>query len=101
MSTEDGETQEPRCGLQELRGAGSREGRALGVGACRAARRASDDDPAEGDSSSGGSSNIFGHGGKKKAKIDDQTVRSSHVGIQELAVPKIFSSRKLRLWTDE
>ena len=46
-----------------------------------------------------GASDIFERGGKKKAEIDEETVRSLHAKIGELAVANDFLSRKLKPWT--
>ena len=42
-----------------------------------------------------GKSDIFERGGKKKAKVDGETVRSLHAKIGELVVANDFSSLKL------
>ena len=44
-------------------------------------------------------SDIFERGGKKKAEVDDETVRSLHAKFGELAVANDFLSRKLKPWT--
>ncbi|WP_109464843.1 transposase [Albibacillus kandeliae] len=44
-----------------------------------------------------GAPDIFERGGKKKAEIDEETVRSLHAKIGELAVANVFS-RKLKPW---
>ena len=44
-------------------------------------------------------SDIFERGGKKKAEIDEETVRSLHAKIGELAVANGFLSRTLKPWT--
>ena len=46
-----------------------------------------------------GASDIFERGGKKKAEIDEETMRSLHAKIGELAVANDFLSRKLKPWT--
>ena len=46
-----------------------------------------------------GASDIFERTGKKKAEVDDETVRSLHAKIGELAVANDFLSRKLKPWT--
>ncbi len=47
-----------------------------------------------------GAADIFERGGKKPAmEIDDETVRSLHAKIGELAVANDFLSRKLKPWT--
>ena len=46
-----------------------------------------------------GASDIFTRGGKKTAGIDEETVRSLHAKIGELAVANDFLSRKLKPWT--
>ena len=46
-----------------------------------------------------GASEIFERGGKKKAEVDEETVRSLHAKIGELAVANDFLSRKLKPWT--
>ena len=46
-----------------------------------------------------GASDIFERGGKKKAEVDEETVRSLHTKIGELAVANDFLSRKLKPWT--
>lgn len=45
-----------------------------------------------------GASDIFERGGKKKAEVDEETVRSLHAKIGELAVANDFLSRKLKPW---
>ena len=44
-------------------------------------------------------SDIFDRGGKKKAEVDEETVRLLHAKIGELAVANDFLSRKLKPWT--
>ncbi|MHA3980684.1 IS3 family transposase [Halovulum sp. GXIMD14794] len=44
-----------------------------------------------------GASDIFERGGKKKAEVDEETVRSLHAKIGELAVANDFLSRKLKV----
>ena len=46
-----------------------------------------------------GASDIFERGGKKNAELDQETVRSLHAKIGELAVANDFLSRKLKPWT--
>ncbi|QRZ12940.1 transposase [Paracoccus methylovorus] len=46
-----------------------------------------------------GASGIVEHGGKKKAEVDEETVRSQHAKIGELVVANDFLSRKLKPWT--
>jgi len=47
-----------------------------------------------------GASDIFERGGKTQAaEVDEQTVRSLHAKIGELAVANDFLSRKLKPWT--
>jgi transposase len=47
-----------------------------------------------------GASDIFERGGRTQAaEIDEDTVRSLHAKIGELAVANDFLSRKLRPWT--
>ncbi|MGR3493549.1 MAG: transposase, partial [Shimia sp.] len=46
-----------------------------------------------------GASGIFERGSKKKAELDEETVRSLHAKIGELAVANDFLSRKLKPWT--
>ena len=46
-----------------------------------------------------GASDIFERGGKKKAEVDEETVRSLHAKIGELAAANDFLSRKLKPWT--
>ncbi|WP_312530048.1 hypothetical protein [Paracoccus sp. (in: a-proteobacteria)] len=46
-----------------------------------------------------GAAEIFERGGKKKAEVDEETVRSLHAKIGELAVANDFLSRKLKPWT--
>ena len=42
---------------------------------------------------------IFERGGKTALVVDEDTVRSLHAKIGELAVPTDFLSRKLKPWT--
>jgi hypothetical protein len=46
-----------------------------------------------------GAADIFERGGKKAPEIDEDTVRSLHAKIGELAVANDFLSRKLKPWT--
>jgi transposase-like protein len=46
-----------------------------------------------------GAADIFERGAKKKAGVDEDTVRSLHATIGELAVANDFLSRKLKPWT--
>ncbi len=46
-----------------------------------------------------GAADIFEHGAKKKAEIDEGAVRDLHAKIGELAVANDFLSRKLKPWT--
>ena len=47
-----------------------------------------------------GAADIFERGGKKPAtEVDEETVRSLHAKIGELAVANDFLSRKLKPWT--
>ena len=46
-----------------------------------------------------GASDIFERGGKKKADVDEVTVRSLHAKIGELAVANEFRYRRLKPWT--
>ncbi len=47
-----------------------------------------------------GAADIFERGGRKLVvEVDEETVRSLHVKIGELAVANYFLSRKLRPWT--
>ena len=47
-----------------------------------------------------GASDIFERGGRTQAaEIDEETVRSLHAKIGELAVANDFLSRKLKPWT--
>ena len=48
-----------------------------------------------------GAPDIFERGSKKKAEVDEETVRSLHAKIGERAVANDFLSRKLRPWTDK
>jgi transposase-like protein len=45
-----------------------------------------------------GASDIFERGGKKKAEVDEEAVRSLHAKIGELTVANFFLSRKLKPW---
>jgi transposase-like protein len=46
-----------------------------------------------------GAADIFERGGKKAPEIDEETVRSLHAKIGELAAANDFLSRKLKPWT--
>ena len=46
-----------------------------------------------------GAADIFERGGKKAPEIGEETVRSLHAKIGELAVANDFLSRKLKPWT--
>ena len=46
-----------------------------------------------------GAPDIFERGSKKKTEVDEETVRSLHAKIGELAVANDFLSRKLKPWT--
>ena len=46
-----------------------------------------------------GAADIFERGGKKAPEIDEDTARSLHAKIGELAVANDFLSRKLKPWT--
>lgn len=47
-----------------------------------------------------GAADIFERGGRKPvSEVDEETVRSQHAKIGELAVANDFLSRKLRPWT--
>ena len=46
-----------------------------------------------------GAADIFERGGKRAPEIDEETVRSLHAKIGELAVANDFLSRKLKPWT--
>ena len=46
-----------------------------------------------------GASDIFERGGKKKAEVDEETMRSLNAKLGELAVANDFLSRKLKPWT--
>ena len=46
-----------------------------------------------------GAPDIFERGSKKKAEVDEDTVRSLHAKIGELAVANDFLSRKIKPWT--
>ncbi|MBS4011769.1 MAG: transposase [Roseovarius sp.] len=46
-----------------------------------------------------GAADIFERGGKKAPEIDEDTVRSLHAKIGELAVANDFLSKKLKPWT--
>lgn len=93
------ETEEPLCGLQGSGGAGGRVGRARGVGVGHGLRREYDNDPPARESAARGASDIFERGGKKKAEVDEETVRSMRAKIGKLAVANDFLSRKLKPWT--
>lgn len=45
-----------------------------------------------------GAADIFERGSKKSAEVDEETVRSLHAKIGELAVANEFLSRKLKPW---
>lgn len=45
-----------------------------------------------------GAADIFERGGKRAPEIDEDTVRSLHAKIGELAVANDFLSRKLKPW---
>ena len=45
-----------------------------------------------------GASDIFERGGKKKAEVDEETVRSLHAKIGELAVANDLSEEKIVNW---
>ena len=45
-----------------------------------------------------GAANVFERGTKKTAEVDEDTVRSLHAKIGELAVANDFLSRKLKPW---
>ena len=45
-----------------------------------------------------GAADIFERGGKRTPEIDEETVRSLHAKIGELAVANDFLSRKLKPW---
>lgn len=45
-----------------------------------------------------GAADIFERGSKKSAEVDEETVRSLHAKIGELAVANDFLSRKLKPW---
>lgn len=46
-----------------------------------------------------GAADFFERGGKRAPEIDEDTVRSLHAKIGELAVANDFLSRKLKPWT--
>lgn len=46
-----------------------------------------------------GAAEIFERGSRKPAEVDEETVRSLHAKIGELAVANDFLSRKLKPWT--
>lgn len=46
-----------------------------------------------------GAADIFERGSKRASEIDEDTVRSLHAKIGELAVANDFLSRKLKPWT--
>lgn len=46
-----------------------------------------------------GAADIFERGGRRAPEIDEDTVRSLHAKIGELAVANDFLSRKLKPWT--
>ncbi|MDQ7774423.1 hypothetical protein [Paracoccus aminovorans] len=46
-----------------------------------------------------GAAGIFERGSRKPAEADEETVRSLHAKIGELAVANDFLSRKLKPWT--
>lgn len=46
-----------------------------------------------------GAAEIFERGSRKSAEVDEETVRSLHAKIGELAVANDFLSRKLKPWT--
>lgn len=46
-----------------------------------------------------GAADIFERGGKRAPEIDEETVRSLHAKIGDLAVANDFLSRKLKPWT--
>lgn len=46
-----------------------------------------------------GAADIFESGSRKPAEVDEETVRSLHAKIGELAVANDFLSRKLKPWT--
>jgi len=46
-----------------------------------------------------GAADVFERGGRKGAEVDEETVRSLHAKIGELAVANDFLSRKLKPWT--
>ena len=59
-----------------------------------------DDDPSVEEALLYGAADIFERGGKKPAmEVDEETVRSLHAKIGELAVANDFLSRKLKPWT--
>ena len=48
-----------------------------------------------------GASGVFERGGAKKPELDEEQVNQLHAKIGELAVAKIFLSRKLKPWSGE
>ena len=46
-----------------------------------------------------GAGDIFNRGGKRAPEIDEDTLRSLHAKIGELAMANDFLSRKLKPWT--
>jgi transposase len=46
-----------------------------------------------------GASDIFERSGKKKVEVDEETMRSLHAKIEELAVANDFLSKKLKPWS--
>jgi transposase len=46
-----------------------------------------------------GAADIFERGNRREPEIDEETVRSLHAKIGELAVANDFLSRKLKPWT--
>lgn len=48
-----------------------------------------------------GAADIFKRGSRKPAEVDEETVRSLHAKIGELAVANDFLSRKLEPWTGQ
>ena len=46
-----------------------------------------------------GASDIFERGGKKKVEVDEETDRSLHAKIGELAIANDSLSQKLKKWT--
>lgn len=45
-----------------------------------------------------GAADVFERGSKKSAEVDEETVRSLHAKIGELAVANDFLSRKVKPW---